>query len=228
LGLAIKESGVPRSELFVTTKAVGHEDVEGLLRSSLAKLGTEYIDLYLVHEPFQAGGSEEALQSVWQGMEACLEKGLARNIGVSNFLVPHLEAVMKTAKTKPAVNQVELHPYLPRQELVDFCQNNGILVEAYAPLTPLTKGRPGPIDDVAQRLAEKHGVSDSIVLLRWLLEKGIVAVTTSGRKERLEEYLKQVPSFSLSAQEVGEISRHGEQKKFRQFFSDLYGKDNWD
>ncbi|KAF7540677.1 hypothetical protein G7054_g1154 [Neopestalotiopsis clavispora] len=144
LGLAVKESGVPRSEFFITTKVFGHTDVEGQLRSSLEKLGTEYIDLYMLHEPFSAGGNPAALQTVWRDMEACHDKGLARNIGVSNFLVPHVQAVLETAKVKPAVNQMELHPYLPREELVRFCQGHGITVEAFAPLTPLTKAGPGP------------------------------------------------------------------------------------
>lgn len=161
-------------------------------------------------------------------MEACHDKGLARNIGVSNFLVPHVQAVLETAKIKPAVNQMELHPYLPRAELVRFCQGHGITVEAFAPLTPLTKAGPGPVDEVVGRLAATHGVSESAVLLRWHVERGIVVITTSSKRERLEEYLAQLPGFRLSEAEVEEISKAGEGKRFRQYLADFFGKDNWD
>ncbi|ETS83972.1 hypothetical protein PFICI_05848 [Pestalotiopsis fici W106-1] len=228
LGLAVRESGIPRSEFFLTTKVFGHTDVEGQLRASLEKLGTDYIDLYMLHEPFSARGSPAALQAVWRDMEACHDKGLARNIGVSNFLVPHIKAVLETAKTKPAVNQIELHPYLPRAELVDFCQSQGITVEAFAPLTPLTKASPGPIDNVVQRLAAKYSITESAVLLRWHVERGIVVITTSSKKERLQEYLVQIPGFQLSEAEVDEIGKAGEQKLFRQYLADFFGKDVWD
>ncbi|KAK9414673.1 putative NADP-dependent oxidoreductase domain-containing protein [Seiridium unicorne] len=228
LGIAIKESGVPRSEFFITTKVFGHKDIEGHLRASLQKIGTDYIDLYLIHEPFSAGGSEEALQKAWRDIEACHEKGLARDIGVSNFLVADVQAVLKTAKTKPAVNQIELHAYLQRTKLVEFCQSNGIVVEAYAPLTPLTKASPGPVDDVVNKLAKKYGVSASALLLRWLIEKDIVAITTSGKEERLKGYLSEVPSLKLSQQEVDDISKAGEGKKFRQYMAELYEKDSYE
>ncbi|KAK6216469.1 hypothetical protein LQW54_003474 [Pestalotiopsis sp. IQ-011] len=228
LGIAVKESGLPRSDLFLTTKVFGHTDVEGHLRRSLEKLGTDYIDLYMLHEPFSARGDPAALQAVWRDMEACLEKGLARNIGVSNFLVPHLQAVLETARTRPAVNQIELHPYLPRAELVRFCQENGTTVEAFAPLAPLTHARPGPVNAVVGRLADKYGVSEGAVLLRWHVERGVVAVTTSSKKERLQGYLAQIPAFQLSEAEVDEISTAGEKKQFRQYMAEMYGKDVWD
>jgi diketogulonate reductase-like aldo/keto reductase len=167
--------------------------------------------------------SEEALQETWRDMERCLEKGLARNIGVSNFLIPHLETILKVARVKPAVNQIELHPYLQRRELVQFLKSHNISVEAFAPLTPLVKARPGPVDEVCRRLAEKHGVSASIVLLRWVLDQGIIAITTSGRKDRLQEYLSDVASFQLAAEEVKAISVAGEGKNYRGFYVDDYG-----
>uniref|UniRef100_A0A8H7TKM3 NADP-dependent oxidoreductase domain-containing protein n=1 Tax=Bionectria ochroleuca TaxID=29856 RepID=A0A8H7TKM3_BIOOC len=146
LGLAIEESKVPRAEFFVTTKAVSPIDVEGTLVTSLKKMRMEYVDLYLIHEPFSSGGSEEVLQEAWRGMERCREKGLARSIGVSNFLIPHLESILKVATVKPAVNQIECHPYLQRSKLREFMKRQGIIAEAFAPLTPITKASPGPID----------------------------------------------------------------------------------
>lgn len=224
----MKESGVLRHEFFITTKAMNHRDVEGQLRASLKKLEMDYVDLYLIHEPFSALGSDEALQETWRGMETCFEKGLARNIGVSNFLVSHMEAILKTAKTKPAVNEVELHPYLQRPELVEFCRSQNITVEAFASLTPLTKATPGPVDGVVGKLAQKYGVSSSSVLLRWLIEQGVVAITTSSKKERLEEHLMQVTTFSLSKEEVDEISQAGKKKNFRSYFAKYYGHDVWE
>ncbi|KAH8668459.1 ketoreductase [Xylariales sp. PMI_506] len=230
LGVAIKESGVPRSELFISTKAVGHDDVEALLRDSLKKMGTDYVDLYLIHEPFSSP-TDEGLQATWRGMEACLEKGLARNIGVSNFLVPHLQAVLKTAKVKPAVNQIELHPYLQRTELVAFLREQGIAVEAFAPLTPLVKApRPGPVDGIVAATAARHRVSEGAVLLRWLVDQGAVVITTSSKRERLQEHLETVSSaaaFKLTAKEIAEIAEKGREMNFRQFFVDAYGEDNF-
>jgi diketogulonate reductase-like aldo/keto reductase len=158
-------------------------------------------------------------------MEDCLNKGLARSIGISNFLIPHVEAILKVATVKPAVNQIELHPYLQRTELREYLDKQGITVQAYGPLTPFTKAGPGPVDAVAERLAKKYGVSTSSVLIRWLIEQGVAVVTTSGQKKRLQDYLEQVPGFKLSEDEVKEISKAGSEKNFRGFFTHRIEKD---
>ncbi|CAH0028712.1 unnamed protein product [Clonostachys rhizophaga] len=225
LGLAIEESKVPRAEFFVTMKAVSPIDVEGALVTSLKKLRMEYVDLYLIHEPFSSGGSEEVLQEAWRGMERCREKGLARSIGVSNFLIPHLESILKVATVKPAVNQIECHPYLQRSELREFMKRQGIIAEAFAPLTPITKASPGPIDAVCGDLARKYSVSNSTILLRWVIDQGIVVITTSGQRKRLLEYLEQLSRFKLSNEEILRISQLGRAKHYRAFFVDGFGKD---
>lgn len=183
---------------------------------------------YLIHHPFEAGGKEEPLQAAWRAMESCVDAGLARHIGVSNFLVPHLEAVARTARVPPAVNQIELHPYLQRPALVAHLRAQGTIIEAYAALGPLTGGRGGPLDAVCARVAAAHAVNESAVLLRWVIQRGCVAVSTSSRRERLQEYLAQVPSFELSAEEMEEIEREGRGKNFRGYFVDAYGEDCFD
>lgn len=158
-------------------------------------------------------------------MESCLRQGLARSIGVSNFLIPHIEAILETATIKPIVNQIELHPYLQRTELREFLKTQAIQVEAFAPLTPLTKASPGPIDNICHALADKYSVTPSAILLRWLIDQGIVVLTTSSQKTRLVQYLEHLPSFHLSGDEIAEISKAGQGKNHREFFVDGYGKD---
>ena len=134
LGQGIKESGVDRSKLFVTTKIwepTGQPgNIESTLKESLEKLQLEYVDLYLIHSPFFAK-SEQDLQNTWAEMEALQAAGLAKTIGVSNYRPSDLEAVLKTAKVIPAVNQIELHPYLQRVELLEFHKKHGIATTAY-------------------------------------------------------------------------------------------------
>ncbi|KAH7014083.1 ketoreductase [Microdochium trichocladiopsis] len=226
LGQAIRESGVPRSDFFITTKAVSHVDVEGSLRESCRKLQTDHVDLYLIHEPFSAT-DEQDLQQTWADMEICLDKGLARHIGVSNFLPTHLDSLVKTARVKPAVNQIELHPYLQRQKVIQYCRENGIVLQGFAPLTPF-KVRAGPVDEICSKLAERHGVSESSILLRWVVDQGIIVITTSGQKTRLQQYLRELPNFVLSQEEVQEIAAAGKAKSVRQFFADGFGPDNFD
>ncbi|KAI1381448.1 Aldo/keto reductase [Hypoxylon crocopeplum] len=226
LGIAIKQSGVPRSELFVTTKAwTIATTVKAAFDASLERLGLDYVDLYLVHWP-QIASTPQRLQEIWAEVEAIKESGRAKSIGVSNFLQEHLETIFKTAKTKPVINQIEYHPYLQHGTLVDFHRQHGIATAAYSPLTAITKASPGPVDDVYAALAKKYGVTMSDVGLRWVIDQGIVAVTTSSNEQRLQGYLSKVPSFKLTPSEVAEISELGRQKHFRGFFNDIYGSDD--
>lgn len=124
LGTAIKQSGVAREKLFVTTKVIHNiEDIPGAIDASLKKLGLDYVDLYLIHEPFFAKGDDAVLQKKWAEMEAVAASGKAKSIGVSNFLKPHLEAILKTAKVRPAINQIEFHPYLQHGDLLAYHKN---------------------------------------------------------------------------------------------------------
>jgi diketogulonate reductase-like aldo/keto reductase len=134
---------------------------------------------------------------------------------------------MKVAKIKPAVNQLEIHPYLQRKKLRAYLDREGIAVHGFAALTPLTASSPGPVDEVVQRIADKYETEPAMVLLRWVLDQGIVVITTSGKMERLEGYANKTWGFKLEQSEIDEISAAGEKRNFRGFFNDGYG-DSWD
>ncbi|KAI1637452.1 aldo/keto reductase [Biscogniauxia mediterranea] len=227
LGAAIAASGVPRSELFVTTKlrGTGKQDVAAAFEKSLTRLGLEYVDLYLIHAPYLARTREE-LQSLWAEMEAIRASGRARSIGVSNFLQEHLEAVLETARVPPAINQIEYHPYLQHGDLLAFHREKGIAVAAYGPLTAVTKARPGPLDDVYARLAGKYGVTEGDVALRWCLDQGIVTITTSASEDRLQGYMNKLPSFKLTPREVDEVAELGRKKHYRGFWTKHFADDD--
>jgi diketogulonate reductase-like aldo/keto reductase len=161
-------------------------------------------------------------------MEALKESGRARSIGVSNFLREHLETVLQTARHPPVVNQIEYHPYLQHAEgqLLDFHREKGIAVEAYSPLTAVTKAAPGPVDAVYERVAKKYGVTPGEVALRWCLDQGIVAVTTSSNEQRLQEWRQRLPLFKLTPKEVGEIAEAGLGKHFRGFWNKEFKEDD--
>ncbi|KAI1480774.1 Aldo/keto reductase [Daldinia eschscholtzii] len=218
LGVAIKESGIPRDKLFVTTKVLGRpgQDVHVSLDTSLEKLGLDYVDLYLIHQPFTAPSE---LPRMWAEMEAIKSSGKAKSIGVSNFLQSHLEDILKTAKVVPAINQIEYHPYLQHGSLVEFCHKNNIAVSAYSPLTAITKTRPGPVDEVYASLAEKYAVTEADIAIRWCLDQNIVAITTSSSKERLEGYKTNLAKFKLLPDEVKQISDLGSQKHYRVYYN---------
>jgi diketogulonate reductase-like aldo/keto reductase len=160
-------------------------------------------------------------------MEALRASGRARSIGVSNFLRADLESVLATARCVPAVNQIEYHPYLQHEEgLVEFHREKGIALQAYSPLTAVVKARPGPVDGVYDRLAEKYGVSAGAVALRWCLDQGIVPITTSSNEERLQVWMRTLPLFKLTPEEVKEISDRGREKHFRGFWTDKFAADD--
>lgn len=227
LGAAIKIAGVPREKLFVTTKLSGtkKQDVQTAFETSLKKLGLDYVDLYLVHAPYLAH-TPEGLQEVWAKMEAIKESGKAKSIGVSNFLPEHLETILKTAKIPPAINQIEYHPYLQHGDLLDFHREKNIAVSAYGPLTAITQAKPGPVDAVYGELANKYGVTEGDIALRWCIDQGIVVITTSSSEQRLQGYLRKLPSFKLTPKEVEKISELGKEKHFRGFWNNKFQPDD--
>jgi diketogulonate reductase-like aldo/keto reductase len=182
VGAALRESGLPRRDVFVTTKLwnddQGEEATLRACEASLMDLGLDYVDLYLVHWPVP-----ERRRASWRSMERLLREGRCRAIGVSNYMVRHLDELVRDGGVVPAVNQIELHPFLQQRAVVARCEALGIAVEAYS---PLTKGR--RLDD--PRLAEiarELGRSSAQVLLRWSLQKGYVVVAKSANAERIRE-----------------------------------------
>ncbi|KAH8435074.1 aldo/keto reductase [Aspergillus melleus] len=225
LGVAIRESGVPREELFVTTKVSNNvTNIPGAIDQSLKKLQLDYVDLYLIHQPFFAQ-SDDDLQGAWAAMEEVQRSGKARAIGVSNYLRSHLEATLQTATIAPALNQIEFHPYLQHGDLLAFQQEKGIKTASYGPLTPATRAQGGPVDAAVSALAKKYYVSEGDVLLRWSIDRGDISVTTSSKESRLQEYLR-VLTFRLTPEEVETISRLGKEKHYRAFWRNKFAEDD--
>ncbi|SLM34340.1 aldo-keto reductase family 1 member c13 [Lasallia pustulata] len=225
LGIGIKESQVPRERLFVTTKVMTNiKDIPKAIDMSLEKLQMDYVDLYLIHEPFFASSDKE-LQNAWAAMESVKKSGKARSIGVSNYLEKHLAATLATATIPPSINQIEYHPYLQHSDLLEYQTTKAIAASAYGPLTAVTKAKPGPVDDVMAQLAKKYYVSEGEIALRWVMDKGVVAVTTSRKEERLSDYLRAM-TFTLTPREVKEISDAGAEKHYRGFWAAKFDKND--
>lgn len=181
-------------------------------------------DRYLIHSPFPASSPKE-LQDAWRSMERCLERGLARKIGVSNFSIRNMETILEIASVKPAVNQIEMHPYLLQPDLYAFLQEKGIPLQGFASLTPLKTEAAEKTPTICKRIASQYGVSEQAVLLRWVLDQGASVITTSSKRERLAGVLEQVPSFCLTAEEIDEITQSGAGKKVRGFFAEEFDAD---
>jgi diketogulonate reductase-like aldo/keto reductase len=192
VGKAILESGIPREDVFLTTKVWnGDQRVNRVLEAfeeSLERLGTEYVDLYLVHWPVKG-----CYQETWKVMEQIYHSGRARAIGVSNFMIHHLENLLSNSQVVPAVNQVEFHPFLVQPALLKFCQDHQIQVEAWS---PLMQGRIVHEPSVLA-IAEKYGKTPAQVVLRWNLQKEVVTIPKSANPNRIVENA-QIFDFELS------------------------------
>jgi diketogulonate reductase-like aldo/keto reductase len=196
VGRALRESGIARDEVFVTTKFYPGRrgDPVAEAEASLRRLGVDYVDLYIVHWP--AGGSTWA----WPGMEGARERAYARSIGVSNFDVLELREVLAAANVPPAVNQVQFSPYEYRKGLLDACERNGVVLEAYS---PLGRGRHLASETVT-RIAERLGRTPAQVLLRWCIQREIPAIPKSTHRERIAEN-GQVFDFELTDEDMSQL-----------------------
>ncbi|WP_431968777.1 aldo/keto reductase [Actinacidiphila sp. bgisy160] len=201
-GRAIAASGIPREELFVTTKLwntdQGHDNALRAFDASLDKLGLEYVDLYLIHWPTPARG---LYPETWRALEKIHADGRARAIGVSNFPVAQLQHLIDDGGVVPAVNQIELHPHLPQSELRAFHAGHGIATEAWS---PLGQGR-GLLDEPAlAAVAAKHGRTPAQVVLRWHLQLGNVVIPKSVTPSRIRENID-VFGFELDGEDLAAV-----------------------
>jgi len=208
VGNAIKASGIPRDEIFITTKVWNENQRQNTVmkgfEESLEKLQTDYVDLLLIHWPVKGKFIE-----TWKIIEEIYLSGRTRAIGVSNFLKHHLEELLPEAKIVLMVNQVECHPYLVQQDLQDFCRLHNIWYEAWSPMMR------GEITKVPlmNQLAKKYGKTEAQIVLRWDLQKGIITIPKSVHKERIEENAK-IFDFELSADDIQKIDSLDRDKRF--------------
>ncbi|WP_066191815.1 aldo/keto reductase [Gracilibacillus timonensis] len=201
VGQAIKDSGIPREELFVTTKVwndeQGFKETKEAFQRSLEQLQMDYVDLYLVHWPVTGKFIE-----TYKALEDIYRSGQAKAIGVSNFEPHHLEELLKETKIVPAVNQVELHPQLQQKEVRAFGEAHQILTEAWAPL-----GKARYFDHpVLTELAEKYDKKPSQIIVRWQYQSGIITIPKSVHKERQQENVD-IFDFELSAKDIHKIEQ---------------------
>jgi diketogulonate reductase-like aldo/keto reductase len=203
VGEAIRGSGLSRDDLFVTTKCwnddQGYDRAPVAFEASIDRLGLEYVDLYLIHWPVPA---RNTFVETWQALEKLYADGRVRAIGVSNFQPHHLRRLLDETGTVPAVNQVELHPYLTQEKLRAFHEEHGIVTEAWS---PIARGGDLLSDDVVTTMAEKYGVTPAQVVLRWHLELGNVVIPKSVRPERMAANLD-LFRFELAADDVAALS----------------------
>ena len=192
VGVGIRESGVPREEIFITTKFYpGARDPEREAQGSLERLGVDQVDLYIIHWP--KGGPTWA----WPGMEAARDQGYTRSIGVSNFSAEELERVMEIATSPPVVDQVQLSPIEYRRKLLEACEARDVAVEAYS---PLGTGQHLSSPEVT-RVAERVGRTPAQVLLRWGIERAGIVIPKSTHRERIAENAE-IFDFTLSAEDL--------------------------
>ncbi|KAI0782993.1 Aldo/keto reductase [Abortiporus biennis] len=195
VGKAVRESGIPRNEIFVTTKLWNdcHHKVKEAFEQSLNNLGLDYIDLYLMHWPMaQIDGPEEhpTIVDTWKEMEKLLETGKVKSIGVSNFGIKPLKRLLSQCKVVPVTNQVESHPCLPYLELKNLCEDNGILITAYSPLGQ--SNRVFLADPDMIKIAESHQVTPAQVAMSWAVQRGTVAIPKSANLERMRQNISLV------------------------------------
>lgn len=201
VGAAIRKSGIPREELFITTKLwiqdAGYENAKKAFRTSLDKLGLDYLDLYLIHQPMND------YYGSWRAMEELYEEGKIRAIGVCNFYPERLADLCLNAKVTPAVNQVEIHPFFAQTDAMENMKEFGVQPEAWG---PLAEGQHGIFTNpVLTEIGKKYGKTAPQVSLRWNTQRGVVIIPKSTHKERMEENLN-IWDFTLSDEDMKAIA----------------------
>jgi diketogulonate reductase-like aldo/keto reductase len=239
----VLDSGIKRENIFITDKYfsgdgsyTSHSEYANpydRLKKLTSEIGTPYIDLYLLHAPFikkETHGFD--LKEAWNYMQQAKDEGLAKIIGVSNFTVDDIKQIWDVTATNPQVNQIEFNAFLQNQTpgIVEFCQSNNIVVEAYSPLAPITSAdlTQGPglnFGQYLESLAVKYQKTKMEILLRWVIQRGIVPITTTSKVERFTE-MKGIFGWELDISEVDEISKLGSEYKpvFRKYWKPEFGK----
>lgn len=207
VGEAIEESSLKREEIFLTTKVwnddQGYDSTLRAFQKSLKRLKTDYVDLYLVHWPVKGHFLE-----TWRALNELYREGQVRAIGVSNFQIHHLEQLSEVSDVVPAVNQIERHPLLTQEELRGYCQEKGIVVEAWSPLMK------GNLDlPLLKTIGERHHKIPAQVVLRWHLQDGVVVIPKSVHPHRIKEN-SEIYDFSLSSEEMKAISGLNQNHRF--------------
>jgi Aldo/keto reductases, related to diketogulonate reductase len=209
VGAGVKASGIPRKEMFVTTKCwnenLRKDTVMKAFEKSLKKLDMDYVDLYLIHWPVSG-----KIQEAWKVFEQIYSSGRAKSIGVSNFKQHHLESLKEVSTITPAVNQIELHPYLIQEDVVEYCNSAGIKVEAWSPFAAnkMDLFKEKTIVDIAN----KHSKTPAQVILRWDYQRGIIVIPKSSHKERQAENLN-IFDFNLTDEDMTQISMLNKNKR---------------
>ena len=207
VGQAIRECGVPREELFITTKVwnndQGYESTLKAFETSRKKLGLDVLDLYLIHWP-----GKDKYKETWKALIHLQKEGLVRSIGVSNFQIHHLRDIIEGSGVVPTVNQVELHPLNNQKELLQYARDHKIVLEAWSPLMQ------GHLDQLAiADIAQKYGKTAAQVVLRWDLQNGIIVIPKSVKEHRIRENAG-IFDFELSAEDMAAIDELNENKRF--------------
>ncbi|WVF69449.1 hypothetical protein IAT40_004226 [Kwoniella sp. CBS 6097] len=251
VGQGIKDSGVPREQIFITSKLwnTHQPNVAEGLQKTLEALGTDYLDLYLIHWPVRLVPNEshellpvnpDGSRSVdrswdqsetWRQMEEVYKSGKVKAIGVANWSIPYLEELKKTWRVVPAVNQVELHPFLPQHELKKYCEDLGILLEAYSPLG--STGAPIMSDPEINEIAKKHNVSAATILISYHVNKGVVVLPKSVSEKRIVDNQKVIKLDREDLVKLDSMAAKGKAKRINTplwgwdlGFSDWYGPES--
>lgn len=204
VGIGVKRSGLPRDEVFITTKLWnddhGYDNTLAAIDRSLKNLGVDFVDLYLVHWPVSGRRVE-----TWKAMEKILAEGKAHAIGVSNFTIRHIEELLAETEVVPAVNQIEFTPYLYQKELQEYCEGKGIKIEAWSPLTSTVKLK----DPKLVTIAAKYGRSPAQLLIRWSLQQEAIVIPKSVHKERIVDNA-QVFDFNITRDDMDQLNGFNE------------------
>ncbi len=204
IGEALKDADIPREEIFLTTKVwnseQGYNNTLNAFEKSLKRLRVDYIDLYLIHWPVSGLRND-----TWKVLEEIYKSEKTRAIGVSNFTIRHLKELLEISDTIPTINQIEFSPFLFQKELMDYCQSNKIVVEAY---TPLTRGRKFS-DDVIRVLAQKYNKTPAQILIRWGLQHDVIEIPKSGSQQHLRENIK-IFDFTLNYDDMSQLDKLNE------------------